>query len=170
MKLAEQSLNDCRVQDILDLLLTPDRLTQENLADAESRLERALSYLEEYGKQREQTNEWVQENLQPSAEKSRLKEWSVLKETLSMDSQWLDAYKDFLKQVSEFVRYMRYYPHLYKVVNHNIVFSGADALQTYNYYKTEIEEYAERQKKLDAALAAKIQEFHSKNPPKAGGS
>lgn len=166
----QQALDSCRLQDISEILVTPDKLTQTNLADAESRLATAKSLLEDYGKQRLEEDEWVRTNLQPSAEKSRGKEWGGLKELLSTDSQWLEINKEFVSHVSEFVRYMRYYHHLYKVVDHKIVFSGADSLQNYEYYRSGMQQYAERKKKLDAAVAIQMRQFDSKYPARAEGS
>ncbi len=166
----QQDLNSCGVPDILELLVNPDRLTQENLADAESRMSKAGSLLEEYSKQHEEWNEWVQKNFQPTAEASKGKEWSMLNETLRLESQWLEANKEFFSHVAEVVRYMRYYRHLYKVVNHKIVFNDAEGVQNYEYYKNAIQAYAERQKKLDAALATQLQQLISKSPAKPGGS
>ena len=165
----QQDLDHCRVPDILELLVVPDRLTKENLADAESRMSKAGSLLEDYSKQLEEWNDWVQKNLQPTAEASKGKDWNLLKEALSMESQWLQADKEFFAHVAEFVRYMRYYRHLYRVENHKIVFNEAEGIQNYEYYKNEVQAFAERQKKLDAALAAQWQQLVPRNPAKPVG-
>ena len=163
-----QDLNSCRVSDILELLVTPDRLTQEGLADAESRMNKAISLLEDYNKQLGDWNEWVQKSLQPTAEASKGKDWSLLNEALSMESQWLEANKEYFGHIAEFVRYMRYYRHLYKVVDHKITFNDAEGIQNYEYYKNAVQVFAERQKKLDAGLAAKWQQLVPKSPTKPG--
>jgi hypothetical protein len=159
----EQDLSHCRVPDILELLVSPDKLKQENLADAESRITRVKALLEDYGKQLDEWQEWVQQKLQPSAKETQSQDWSALKETLAAASQWLAAYKEYSNHISEFVRYMRYYQHLYKVVNHRIVFTEADGRQTYEYYKNEIQEYTERQRKMDAAFSLQLQKLIKKD-------
>jgi len=165
----QQDLNSCRIPDILELLVTPDRLTQEGLADAESRISKAISLLEDYSKQVGEWNEWIQRSLQPTAEASKGKDWSLMNEALSMESQWLEANKEYYGHIAEFVRYMRYYRHLYTVADHKITFNDAEGVRNYDYYKNEVEAFAERQKKLDAALAAKWQQIVPKSSTKSGG-
>ena len=86
-----------------------------------------------------------------------------------MESQWLEANKEYFGHIAEFVRYMRYYRHLYTVADHKITFNDADGVRNYDYYKNEVQAFAERQKKLDAALAAKWQQIVPKSPTKPGG-
>jgi hypothetical protein len=162
----KEDLKNCRVPEILELLGSPDKLTQKNLEDAQSRITTALALLKDYRSQYEEYAQGLQKAIQPTAEKTQAKDWPELKETLLLESQRLEAQKEYFRQISEFVRYMRYYRHLYRVDNRKIVFLEADGKRTYDYYKSTIQEYAERQKKMDAALSSRVQRMISIYPIK----
>ena len=123
----------------------------------------AQKTLEDYRVQYEEWLQTIQGTFQPSAEKSQPKNSRALKETLSLESEWLESTKAYFGQISEFVRYMRYYRHLYKVVKHQVVFSEADSRITYEYYRTEIQELSKHQTKVDAELSSQIQQLTPKN-------
>ena len=122
-----------------------------------NRISKAQKVLEDYRLQNEERLQLVQKALQAEAETNQIKNLGTLKETLSVESDWLDSKKLYFSQISEFVRFMRYYRHLYKVVNHQVVFSEADSRNTYEYYKTQIQALSEHQKKVDLALSSQLQ-------------
>jgi hypothetical protein len=156
-----EDLDKCKVQEIIDILVSPEKLTQKNLEDAQSRITTALALLKDYRDQYEEWVQGVQKAIQPMAEKTQARDWRELKDTLLLESQRLEAQKEYFQQISEFVRYMRYYQHLYRVDHRKITFHEADGSRTYDYYKSTIQEYLERQKKLDAALSSRVQQLTS---------
>ncbi len=165
----QADLDGCRVPEVLELLDSPEKLTEKNLEDAHSRITTAQTLMEDYRNQFEKWFQGLQKTLQPIADQSQTKNWFALKEALLREPEWLAAQNEYFKQISEFVRYLRYYRHLYRIDNQKVVFNEAEGRQNYEYYKSALQQYSERQKQMDEALSARMRQLISNNSTKGGG-